>query len=140
MTTPDAQWQREGPALVDQLARALLLDLCAWLGAWPGPVPAEVPYGAAAIRGVEGGRARLAHYLAPELLRRWDASLSPLVAGGQTVDVHLGSLTFEPTAPDAGRVAFTDITGGADRRWRLEVRIDRGHGLIRDAWFTRVEA
>jgi hypothetical protein len=97
--TPDARWQREGPALVDRLARALLLDLCAWLGAWPGPVPAEVPYGAPAIRGVEGGHARLARYLPPELLRRWDAALSPLVAGGQSVDMHLGSLTSSRPFP-----------------------------------------
>lgn len=140
MTAPDAGRHPGSPDLVDELGRALLLDLCAWLGAWPGPVPAEVPYATAAIRGVEGGHTRLERYLASELLRSWDAALRPLLAGGHTVDVRLSSLRFEPTAPDGGRIDFTDITGGASRRWRLEIRIDPDRGLIRDAWFARLEA
>ena len=139
MTPPEMQPYTGSPALVDELGRALLLDLCAWLGAWPGPVPAEVPYAPAAIRDLTGGHARLARYLPSELLRRWDAALSPLLAGGRTVDVRLASLTFEPTAPDGGRIEFTDITGGAARRWRLEIRINHRRGLVRDAWFTRLD-
>jgi hypothetical protein len=102
-------------------------------------VPAEVPYAPAAIRGVDGGHSRLARYLPPELLHRWDAALSPLLAGGQTLDVRLSSLTFEPTCRDGGRIEFTDITGDAARRWRLEIRVDHQRGLIRDAWFIALE-
>lgn len=126
------------PTSSGDVGRALLLDLCAWLGAWPGPVPAEVPYALEAIRGVEGGHARLALYLPPELLQRWDAALSPLLAGGRTVDVRLDALSFEATAPDSGRIEFTDITGGADRHWRLELRVDAAAGRVLDAWFTRL--
>ncbi len=140
MTAPEVPSQLDSAVLVDGLGRALLLDLCAWLGAWPGPVPPEVPYAPASGRGVDGGRSRLARYLPPELLRRWDAALSPLLAGGQMIDVRLSSLTFEPTAGDGGRIEFTDATAGAAQRWRLEIRVDPDRGLIRDAWFARRES
>lgn len=126
-------------APVGELGRAILLDLCAWLGAWPGPVPAQVPYPLEPVRGVQGGHARLERYLPPELLRRWEAALSPLLAGGATVDVRLDALSFQAAAPDSGRVEFTDITGGATRRWRLEIRVDPARGVVRDAWFTRLD-
>lgn len=140
MTAPGVPSQLDSPVLMDGLGRALLLDLTAWLGAWPGPVPAQVPYAPAAIRGVDGGRSRLARYLPPELLRRWDAALSPLLAGGRTIDVRLMALTFERTDVDSGRIEFTDVSGGAARRWRLEIRIDHDRGLIQDAWFTRLNS
>ena len=140
MTVFDRSLPSESAGLVDELGRALLLDLCAWLGAWPGPVPSEVPYAPRALRGIDGGHARLARYLPPELLRRWEAALSPLLAGGQTVDVRLTSLTFERTASDSGRIEFTDVTGGANRRWRMEIQVDHERLLVRDAWFTRLEA
>ncbi len=127
------------PAPIGELGRSMLLDLCAWLGAWPGAVPAEVPYALQPVRAVQGGRSRLERYLPPELLWRWEAALGPLLAGGGTVDVRLDSLSFEVTGSDSGRVEFTDITGGAARRWRLEVRVDPARGVVRDAWFTRVE-
>lgn len=127
------------PAPVGELGRAILLDLCAWLGAWPGPVPADVSYALEPVRSVQGGHARLARYLPAELLRRWEAALGPLLAGGGTVDVRLDALSFESRRPDSGRVEFTDITGGATRRWRLEIRVDPARGLVRDAWFTRLE-
>lgn len=126
------------PMAAGELGRAILLDLCAWLGAWPGPVPAQVPYPLETVRGVQGGHSRLERYLPPELLRRWEAALGPLVAGGGTVDVRLDALSFQATAPDSGRVDFTDITGGAARRWRLEIRVDPARGLVRDAWFRRL--
>ena len=125
--------------LIWGLGRALLLDLSAWLGAWPGPVPAQVPYQLEGIRNLQGGRSRLAVYLPPELMRRWDAALGPLLAGGGTVDVRLDALSFEPATPDGGRIDFTDITGGAARRWRLELRVDADHERILDAWFTRLD-
>lgn len=127
-------------APADELGRAILLDLSAWLGAWPGPVPAGVSYALEPVRGVEGGRARLARYLPPELLRRWEAALGPLLAGGGTVDVRLDALFFEASGTDGGRVEFTDITGGAARRWRLEIRTDAERRLVRDAWFTRLDS
>lgn len=124
------------PSPVGELGRAILLDLCAWLGAWPGPVPADVPYALATVRAVQGGHARLERYLPAELLRRWEAALGPLLAGGGTVDVRLDALSFEATGAGSGRVEFTDITGGAARRWRLEIRT--AGGSVRDAWFTRL--
>lgn len=139
MTGPDAPPHPDSPIPADELGRALLLDLCAWLGAWPGPVPADVAYAPAAIRSVEGGQSRLARYLPPELLRRWNAALSPLLAGGQTVDVRLSSFTFQPTARGSGRIDFTHATGHDVRRWRLEIRVDHDRELIRDAWFTGLE-
>lgn len=122
------------------LGRAVLLDLCAWLGDWPGPVPRDVPYALETIREVQGGRSRLARYLPPELFRRWDATLGQVMAGGGTVDLRLDAMSFQPAGADGGRIEFTDITGGASRRWRLELRIDPARNAVLDAWFTRVDA
>lgn len=127
------------PLAAGELGRAILLDLCAWLGAWPGPVPADVPYPLEPVRSLQGGHSRLERYLPLELLRRWEAALSPLLAGGGTVDVRLDALSVTATGPDSGRVEFTDITGGAARRWRLEIRFDPARGLVRNAWFTRLD-
>lgn len=128
------------PGLITGLCRALLLDLSAWLGAWPGPVPPEVPYALETLRGVSGGRARLARYLPPELLQRWEAALGPVLAGGGTVDVRLDGLSVQATGPGAGQVDFTDLTGGGARRWRLELRADTTRGAVLDAWFTRLDS
>lgn len=122
----------------EELGRSLLLDVCAWLGAWPGPVPAQVPYPLEEVRGIEGGHARLAAYLPPELMRRWEAALGPLLAGGGTVDVRLDALSFEAAGPNAARLEFTDITEGAARRWRLEIKVDPERPAVRNAWFTRL--
>lgn len=124
------------PELIRALGRAVLLDLSAWLGDWPGPVPHDVPYVLEAIREVHGGRSRLARYLPPELFRRWDAALGPVLAGGRTVDLRLEALSFEPAGPEMGRLEFTDVTGGASRRWRLDLRVDPARQVVLDAWFT----
>lgn len=137
--TPESSWGPGPWAPVRELGRAMLLDLCAWLGAWPGGVPADVPYPLESVRAVQGGHARLEQYLPPELLRRWKAALGPLLAGGATVDVRLDTLSIEATAPGRGHVVFTELSGGTARRWRLELVADPVTNLVRDAWFTPLE-